>query len=171
MLIQNIINYNLFIFCEGYRLKKTKVRPTANIVKQAIFNILYDVSGKRFLDIFAGTGRVGFEALKKGAEEVVFVEKDKQVCFSLKEIAKKYDKNVKIVCSDALSFLKKNKQKFDVIFADPPYDFKAYDKLINLAVSNLNKGGVFILEHRKEKDFDADEKRIYGETAISFWRR
>ncbi len=169
MVNKNIINYILFSFCEGFMLKKAKVRPTSNIVKQALFNILYDISDAKFLDLFAGTGRIGLEAYKKGAKEVILVEKDKQVCQSLKNTI--HISDIKVICSDALAFLKRNKEKFDIIFADPPYDYKAYDKLIKLALDNLKDGGVFILEHRKDKDFDADEKRVYGETAISFWRR
>lgn len=148
----------------------SKVRPTSSKVRQALFNILYDVSDVSFLDLFAGTGEVGLEALRRGAKTVVFVEKDKNVCKKLKEKLSKY-KNTKLICVDALSFLKKSKDTYDIIFADPPYDFKGYDKLIKLALNRLNSGGIFILEHRKEKDFDADDKRIYGETVLSFWRK
>jgi len=149
----------------------TKVRPTSSKVRQAVFNILYDISGMSFLDLFAGTGEVGFEALRRGAKEVVFVEKDKRVCSNLrKKIVSRKD-NVELRCMDALSFLKKSNRKFDIIFADPPYNYHSYDKLIKLSLNSLSDSGIFILEHRKERDFNADDRRVYGETAISIWRR
>ncbi len=149
----------------------SKVRPTSSKVKQAIFNILYDISGLTFLDLFAGTGGVGMEAIKRGAEKVVFVEKDKKVCLELKEKLLKFKEKTEVRCMDAVSFLKKSNMKFDIIFADPPYSYRGYDKLIDASLKALNEGGVFILEHRKEKEFDSDDRRIYGETAISIWRK
>ncbi|NPA51837.1 MAG: methyltransferase [Aquificae bacterium] len=140
------------------------------MVRQALFNILGQIEGKEFLDLFAGTGKIGTEAFKKGAKSVILVERDRHICKSIRDTIPK-DEKLKVICSDALSFLKRNKGKFDIIFADPPYDYKAYDRLINLAIANLKQDGVFILEHRKDKNFEADDKRVYGDTAISFWRK
>jgi 16S rRNA (guanine(966)-N(2))-methyltransferase RsmD len=144
------------------------LRPTSNKVRQALFNILYDVSGLDFLDLFAGTGEVGLTALKKGANFVVFVEIEKRRC---SDIRKKIPKNSKVFCSDALKFLRNYKGKpFDIIFADPPYNYKFYKELINEALKHLSNGGIFILEHRADKHFGADEERKYGDTILSFWR-
>ncbi len=148
------------------------LRPTSSKVRQALFNILYDVSGERFLDLFAGTGEIGITALKKGADFVYFVEKNRKRAQDIKKKASKFSKNFKVVPVDALKFLKTYKdQPFDIIFADPPYNYKDYDKLIDMALEKLANGGVFILEHRSDKHFDADEERKYGDTVLSFWRK
>ncbi len=149
-----------------------KIRPTSAKVKQALFNILYDITDERFLDLFAGTGDIGLTALKKGASEVVFVEKDRKRAEQIKRKALKYSRNFKVVTADSIKFLKTyKKEPFDIIFADPPYDYKFYEKLIRSALNILSKDGVFILEHRADKHFDADEERRYGDTILSFWRK
>ncbi|WP_029522040.1 RsmD family RNA methyltransferase [Persephonella sp. KM09-Lau-8] len=153
-------------------MKEKDLRPTSSKVRQALFNILYDVSGERFLDLFAGTGEIGITALKKGAEFVYFVEKNRKRAEEIKRKALKFSKNFKVVPVDALKFLKTYKdQPFDIIFADPPYNYKEYDKLIDMALKKLADGGVFILEHRSDKHFGADEERKYGDTVLSFWRK
>ncbi len=149
-----------------------ELRPTSNKVRQALFNILYDVSDTNFLDLFAGTGEIGLTALKKGAKHVTFVEAEKKRCQDIRKKVSKFSKNFDVYCGDALKFLKiYKKEPFDIIFADPPYDFKNYQKLIQLALKNLKEGGIFILEHRSDKSFDADEERKYGDTILSFWRK
>ncbi|SNZ10095.1 16S rRNA (guanine(966)-N(2))-methyltransferase RsmD [Persephonella hydrogeniphila] len=149
-----------------------ELRPTSSKVRQALFNILYDITGSRFLDLFAGTGEIGITALKKGADFVIFVEKDKKRAEKIKRNASKYSKNFKVVSTDALKFLKSYKgEHFDIIFADPPYNYRYYDKLIDMALKKLREGGVFILEHRTDKSFGAEEERRYGDTVLSFWRK
>lgn len=145
------------------------LRPTSSKVRQALFNILFDISDLNFLDLFAGTGEIGLTAIKKGAKQVTFVEIEKRRCADIK---KKAPKNSKVICSDALKFLRNYKGKpFDIIFADPPYNYKFYKELIKEALKHLSEGGIFILEHRADKHFDADEERKYGDTVLSFWRK
>ncbi len=144
------------------------LRPTSNKVRQALFNILFDISDLDFLDLFAGTGEIGLTALKKGAKSATFVEIEKKRC---NEIKRKAPKNSKVICSDVLKFLRNYKGKpFDIIFADPPYDYKFYKELIKESLKHLSEGGIFILEHRTDKSFGADEERRYGDTVLSFWR-
>ena len=142
------------------------LRPTKSIVKNAIFNILGDIEGLTFVDLFAGTGQIGLEAEKRGAK-VIFVEKNKKLA---QEIRKKTKKG-KVITGDAFRFLKNLKEEVDIIFADPPYKMsdKDYKLLIELALKKLRNGGVFILEHDKRKKFEADEERIYGDTVLSIW--
>lgn len=148
------------------------LRPTSSLVKNALFNILYDVNDTYFADLFAGTGEIGITALKKGARFVVFVEKNKKRAQDIKKKASKFSKNFKVVPIDVIKFLKTYKgEPFDIIFADPPYDYKQYDKLIELSLSHLKENGIFILEHRANKHFNADEERKYGDTILSFWRK
>jgi len=145
------------------------LRPTSNKVKQALFNILFDVKDKSFLDLFAGTGEIGITALKKGAKPVYFVEIEKKRTDDIKKKALKFSKDFKIITKDALYFLKKSDKKFDIIFADPPYNYKKYERLIEESLKHLNDYGVFILEHRINHSFSADEERKYGDTILSFW--
>ncbi|ACN98811.1 conserved hypothetical protein [Sulfurihydrogenibium azorense Az-Fu1] len=151
------------------------LRPTSNLVLQAIFNILYSVKGKDFLDLFAGTGQVGLKALEKGGKSVVFVDIERKRVENIKKKAKNYQ-NAKFVVSDALKFLK-TANSFDIIFADPPYDYKFYDKLIQLSFEALKEGGILIVEHRSNNDLSGIlpdyflESRKYGDTVISFWRK
>jgi 16S rRNA (guanine966-N2)-methyltransferase len=122
--------------------RKKLLRPTSSMVKQAVFNMLGDIEGMLFIDLFAGTGQMGFMAMERGAE-VLFVEKSKKFAQAIKE------KGGKVIISDATKFLEHLEDKPDIIFADPPYDYENYQKLIDLALKKLNNGGFFILEHRK----------------------
>jgi 16S rRNA (guanine(966)-N(2))-methyltransferase RsmD len=145
--------------------RRKGLRPTSSFVLTALMNILGDIRGLTFIDLFAGTGRVGIEAEKRGAD-VIFVEKDPRRVLEIKKRARG-----KVVRADALSFLKRYGQKANIIFADPPYSFGDYGRLISLCLERLEEGGIFILEHEKKRDFNAEEKREYGDTALSFWRK
>lgn len=145
------------------------LRPTSSKVRQGLFNILYDVSDISFLDLFAGTGEIGITALKKGANPVYFVEIEKKRASDIKRKVSKILKDFKVFPIDAIKFLKNTKETFDVIFADPPYSYKNYDKLIEEAKKHINEGGVFILEHRSNMTFNADKEKKYGDTILSFW--
>ncbi|MDQ7056797.1 MAG: RsmD family RNA methyltransferase [Persephonella sp.] len=147
------------------------LRPTSSKVRQALFNILFDISGLTFADLFAGTGEVGITALKKGASFVYFIEKDRRRSGKIREKASKFSKNFKVISTDALKFLGSFQGKIDIIFADPPYNYRHYDKLIKTALEKLSDEGVFVLEHRSSRSFNADEERKYGDTLLSFWRK
>lgn len=134
------------------------------MVKNALFNILGEISDLVFVDLFAGTGQIGLEAERRGAK-VIFVEKNRKLVYQIK----RKTKEGKVITGDALNFLKKWKDKSHIIFADPPYIYDKYEELIKLALSRLEKGGVFILEHDKGKSFNAPEERKYGDTVLSIW--
>ncbi len=150
-------------------MKKTrriqKLRPTSSLVKNAIFNILGDIEGLHFLDLFAGTGQIGLEAERRGAE-VVFVEKNPRFAEEIKKRARG-----KVRRGDALRVLKKLDFRPDIVFADPPYAYGRYKELIESVLEILEPGGVFILEHDKRKSFGAQEERVYGDTVLSIWRK
>lgn len=153
------------------RVKKdySDLRPTSSKVRLALFNILYDINGVRFLDLFAGTGEVGLDALKKGAKEVIFVEKNKKRASDIKKKVSKHFSNFKVYGEDSIKFLKNFNGKFDIIFADPPYSYQNYKKLIDLAMEKLEDNGIFILEHRSNNNFEAKDTRKYGDTVLSFF--
>ncbi len=135
------------------------------MVRNALFNILGDIEGLLFLDLFAGTGQVGLEAERRGAQ-VIYVEKNPRRAADIKKKAKG-----RVIRGDSLKVLEQLKVQPEVIFADPPYNFELYKPLIEKALAVLASGGLFILEHDKRKEFSADETRLYGDTALSFWRK
>lgn len=128
------------------------VRPTTDNVKECIFNIIsFDIEGRRVLDLFAGTGQLGIEALSRGAAEAVFVDNSQDSLKIVKENLRLCGFTAHVFQSDAVSFLK-SASKFDIIFVDPPYDSALYEPVIDTIVGFdlLNDGGIIIVESRKE---------------------
>lgn len=124
------------------------LRPTPDRVRQTVFNWLgQDLTGKVCLDLFAGTGVMGFEALSRNAKSVAMVELAKapyQALLQNQSALKATD--ARIVQQDALQFLAGNQQKFDVIFCDPPYQKQWMDKLLPLLDEHLAEGGLLYAE-------------------------
>ncbi len=145
--------------------KKHSLRPTSSLVKYAVFNMLGDIRGLSFLDLFSGTGQIGAMAIERGAN-VIFVEKNPSIG---KKLLDKYGN--KVVISDSLKFLESSDYCYDIIFADPPYDYEKYEKLIEKALKRLCNNGVFILEHRKNRIFSSDKRKEYGDTVLSIWEK
>ncbi len=124
------------------------LRPTPERVRQTVFNWLgQDLTGLICLDLFAGTGAFGFEALSRNAKNVVMVENSTLAYKSLvqNQVLLKVQ-NCQILHQDALQFLVNNTQKFDVIFCDPPYNKNWLDKLLPVLNQNLNQDGVVYVE-------------------------
>ncbi|MEN3029052.1 MAG: RsmD family RNA methyltransferase [Aquificaceae bacterium] len=145
--------------------RKQKLRPTSQLVKQAVFNILGDIEGLTFFDLFAGTGQVGLMAEYRGAE-VIFVEKSPKLAGSIRRKT-----GGQVFTMDVLNFLKSTESMADIIFADPPYAYEKYEELIDLSIKKLKEGGIFILEHSNKLEFGAPKKKVYGDTALSIWRK
>ncbi len=103
--------------------KGMDTRPTADRVREAVFNLVGPVDGAVVLDLYAGSGAMGLEALSRGAESAVFVESDRDAC---RAIRRNLDKlglgGAEIACRDALGFLAAERRRFDLILVDPPYD-------------------------------------------------
>lgn len=155
------------------------VRPTSGRVLSALFNILGDISGARFLDLFAGTGRVGLEALERGAGSCVFVESVKARADSIKNFSPG-SLILSLEVRRAVSWLVKREMKFNIIFADPPYSCGWCDEIFE--VPNLEKifdpdDCVFVIEHSRREpltpknNFEIVSQRDYGETCLTFLRR
>jgi 16S rRNA (guanine(966)-N(2))-methyltransferase RsmD len=153
-------------------------RPTMDVAREGVFNILannYDFEELAVLDLFGGTGSISFEFLSRGSEDVTLVELSRNMTEYCRKIAEILRVNLNIVKGDVLKFLKKTDKKFDIIFADPPYDYKMYFKLINniLELELLKENGIFILEHDQRNDFSKDyqtqETRIYGTNRFTFF--
>ncbi len=137
----------------GRKLKSPKgetVRPTTDHVKQAIFNILqFDLEGRKVLDLFAGTGQLGIEALSRGAREAVFTDRSRESVRLVRENLKTCGLSARVLESDALGFLARG-ECFDIIFIDPPYDAGLYEAVLKQInqVDNLNDGGIIVCEAR-----------------------
>lgn len=128
------------------------LRPTPDRVRQTVFNWLgQDLTGKTCLDLFAGTGAMGFEALSRNAKQLVMVEYAKPVAMSLKQNQALLEaKHCQIVNMDALQFLTSNQQSFDVIFCDPPYQKQWLDKLLPMLAKHLSEDSVVYVEAEYE---------------------
>lgn len=141
-----------------------KICPTQDKVREAIFNILGDeVKDSKFLDLFAGSGSVGIEALSRGAREVVFVDKAKSILKILKENLEATGKTAfsKVICRDAL---KVELEGYDIVFADPPYDRGFVAKILHL----LPKNSLIIIEHSKREQPSIGRHYKYGDTILTF---
>ena len=139
----------------GRRLKTPEnydIRPTSDNVKEAVFNILqFDVEGRRVLDLFAGTGQLGIEALSRGAASAVFIDRDRTAIQIVKDNLKTCGLSGTVLCCDSLSYLK-NCGRFDLIFVDPPYDSGLYDEVLGMInqIDILSDGGIIIVEARQD---------------------
>ena len=158
-----------------------KARPTTDFAKENIFNVLnayLDFDGATALDLFAGTGSISLELLSRGCRQVVSVEQDRDHARFIDQCMKKIgtDGSV-IVRGDVFRFLKSCRQKFDFVFADPPYALADLPKIPDLVFEReiLADGGVFVFEHGAQNDFTAHpcfcEHRAYGSVNFSIFRR
>ncbi len=138
-------------------LEGLETRPTADRVKEGIFNIIqFDLEGRRVLDLFAGTGQMGIEALSRGAASAVFVEQRRDAATLVRDNLKTtgLSEHGRVVCGDALAFLASAKEKFDIIFIDPPYAAKLWDNALD-AISRfdiLSNHGIIVCESPMEQE-------------------
>ena len=141
---------------KGRRLKGSKdlsIRPATDRVKEYIFNILQDFpQGAQVFDIFSGSGGLGLEALSRGAQKTVFIEKaysSIQVLNDNLSAVKVPRDRYKIIQKDALAFARSETEKADLCFMDPPYKYPALQELLNVFFTHqqLKKGGILVLEH------------------------
>ena len=135
------------------------LRPTTDRAKETLFSWLqFELENKSCLDLFAGTGSLGLEALSRGAQHVTFVEREKSLYKNIiKNISNlHYENKTQVVCSDSFKWLKTNKQKFDLIFLDPPFDLIDYKMLIRAIFQNnvLNEDGKIFLESSKHTSIE-----------------
>ncbi|CAM1365197.1 16S rRNA (Guanine(966)-N(2))-methyltransferase RsmD [Tenacibaculum sediminilitoris] len=160
--------------------KKLPVRPTTDMAKESLFNILnnfYYFENISFLDLFAGTGNISYEFASRGTQTIYAVDAHYACIKFINQMAKDLDMNINSYKSDVFKFLEKTPVKTDVIFADPPYDFEEnqFLKIADLVFDKelLNEDGLLIIEHSKHTDlskhpFYSYEKR-YGGNVFSFF--
>jgi 16S rRNA (guanine966-N2)-methyltransferase len=154
------------------------VRPTTDLAKESLFNILnnwVDFEELTVLDLFTGTGSISFEFVSRGAIEVFAIDTNNKCIGFIERTALEFKVgNLHAFQSDVFSFLKHTHKKFDIVFADPPYDLKNIPEIAGLVFEKqlLNPGGMLIIEHPREIDFSQhpafSQKRTYGKVNFSF---
>ncbi|MFC3197482.1 16S rRNA (guanine(966)-N(2))-methyltransferase RsmD [Parapedobacter deserti] len=156
------------------------VRPTTDMAKEALFNILQnrmDFKEIHALDLFAGTGNLAFELASRGAAEVVAVDIHFKCARFIKDTASKLNLSaIKAIKADALKFIAACAEKFDFIFADPPYDLPQLPQLPDQVLKRgmLKPGGILVLEHSSTRTVGAHanliDTRKYGYSSFSFYQ-
>ena len=156
-------------------------RPTTDFAKEGLFNVLnnrIDFEGIKVLDLFAGTGSISIEFISRGCTESLAVElNEKNGAYIRKACQELNIKNLVLIKMDVIKFLPKCKTKFDVIFADPPYDMEQFTIIPDLIFQYdlLEEDGIFILEHSIKQQFDNhphfSSHRKYGNVHFSFFER
>ncbi len=159
--------------------KKFNARPTTDQAKEGLFNILenrYDFSELKILDLFSGSGSIGYEFVSRGAKQVTFVEKNKGHLHFIREVVEKLKiENATIVHDDVFRFLKRGEETYDLIFSDPPYDLTRLAEIPQAVFESglLSQNGMLVLEHPPGFEFTTHpafrELRTYGKVNFSFF--
>ncbi len=159
--------------------KMPYTRPTTDIAKEGLFNIIQNqlaIEGIKTLDLFGGTGSISFELASRGAEDLTIVEKDPAMAAFIKKTSEQLGiEKISLLRMDVFAFLKQCTDRFDFIFAGPPYALESIDQLPELIVSRelLNKNGWFVLEHTPRNNYKSfplyASERNYGTTIFSFF--
>lgn len=160
--------------------KNLPVRPTTDMSKEALFNVLnnhFNFSGLKVLDLFSGTGNISYEFGSRGCDNITSIDGDMGCVNFIKKTAKEFDLNIKAIKSDVFKFLEKHKGSYDIIFADPPYGIaqKEFEKLIEMVFENelLDEEGMMIMEHSKHTKLDHmmhfSFQKNYGGSVFSFY--
>ncbi len=160
-----------------------QTRPTTDRVKEALFSIIqFDLPGSAVLDLFAGTGQLGIEALSRGAKSAVFVDAADAPCKLVKENLRrtKLEQQARVVKGDYLSFLRSSRESFDIIFLDPPYAEVFLENALKCIseIDILRSGGIIVSERPLGKPLDCELLGLtrskdykYGKTLITLYRK
>ena len=168
---------------KGRRLtapKKLPVRPTTDMAKEALFNILnnhFNFTELKILELFAGTGNISYEFASRGSTPITCVDGDFGCVSYIKKTSTEFDFDITAIKSDAFKFLERCKSSFDIIFADPPYGLtqQQFENISTLVFENnlLDEEGMLIIEHSKdtklEKMPNFSFAKSYGGTTFSFF--
>jgi len=168
---------------KGRRISPPKglpVRPTTDMSKEALFNVLnnhFSFEGLKILDLFAGTGNISYEFASRGSTPITSVDGDFGCVKFIKQVATEFDFNIAATKSDVFTYLEKCKTSYDIIFADPPYalDQATFEKIVSLIFEKelLNQDGMMVIEHSKYTKLDHminfSFKKSYGGSIFSFF--
>jgi 16S rRNA (guanine966-N2)-methyltransferase len=166
---------------KGARISAPKgldTRPTGDRVREAAFNLIGPVDGAAVLDLFAGSGAMGMEALSRGAQSAVFVEWDREACRAIDRNLEKLDlTGARIVCDDVLRFLAGERNRYDLVLVDPPYEMveSLQMPLSTYLPAVLTENGVLVFESsaRVEPDLPLHKRtsRCYGSARLTLFER
>jgi len=157
-----------------------EVRPTADRTKEGLFSVIEArryIREARVLDLFAGSGNLGFEAISRGASRVLFVDNDRRNIRHIEKLGKEFkvSSQIRTAVSDVKSFLEGPALPYDIVFSDPPYEYPHMEEMIETVLHEgwLNEGGWLILEHDKRHDFNDHPNcffsNAYGRTIVSIF--
>ena len=168
---------------KGLRLNPPKnlpVRPTTDMAKEALFNILQnqiEFEGLSVLDLFSGTGNISLEFASRGAKQVVSVDRSIHCVHYLKDTARQHGlTTINAFKNDVFKYLQLETEQFDLIFADPPYDLNQIPEIPKIIFDKnlLSAGGLLIVEHQSLQNLSNHpaftEQRKYGHSSFSFFR-
>lgn len=172
----------------GFRLQtlpgEDTTRPTTERVKESIFSTLqFEIEGRAVLDLFAGSGQMGLEALSRGAASAVFVDSSREACEVVRANARgaKLEDGMRIVNSAAQAFCRQTTQRFDTVFLDPPYRAGLLPDLLSMVLPLMREGGTVVCETDSQTclpaEVDGDglslvleKERRYGKTQVWIYR-
>lgn len=155
------------------------IRPAMDRMRESLFSILGNISGCSFLDLFSGSGLVGIEAASRGADPVILVEKDFKKKYTIRENISFVEESITLILSPVEKFIKSGKSKFDLIYLDPPFNYKKKTRLIELIgdADILKPDGEIIMHYPDEDDipetigpFQMTDRRAYGRSILKFYR-
>ncbi|WP_395632634.1 16S rRNA (guanine(966)-N(2))-methyltransferase RsmD [Flavobacterium sp.] len=160
--------------------KNLPVRPTTDMSKEALFNVLnnhFNFSELKILELFAGTGSISYEFASRGCSPILCVDGDMGCVNFIKKTAKEFDFDITAIKSDVFKFLEKHKGNYDIIFADPPYGMsqKEFEQLIEMIFENelLDEEGMLVVEHSKYTKLDHmanySFQKNYGGSVFTFF--
>ncbi len=166
----------------GYRIETLsgeKTRPTAERVKEGVFSsIQFEIEGRQVLDLFAGSGQMGLEALSRGAASCVFIDKDPDAIAVIRRnisgVAKRAEniqKYSQVFGIDTLSYLANSEDSFDIVFIDPPYLSNLHTAALEAVEPHMNAGGVIICESENDTELAENIGRFELFRVYSYGRR
>ena len=159
-------------------IKKLKARPTTDRAKESLFNILnniIDFEEVKMLDLFSGTGSISYEFASRGCDSITCIDRDFNHIRFIKKTSEELDFGLNVIKADVFKFLKASSNKYDVIFADPPFAMGNFEDIPKLVKQGnfLLEDGLLIVEHSDKfifKETQPEETRAYGKVCFSFFR-
>ncbi|WPU92192.1 16S rRNA (guanine(966)-N(2))-methyltransferase RsmD [Mucilaginibacter sabulilitoris] len=168
---------------KGLRLNPPKnlpVRPTTDLAKEALFNILQnqiEFEGIKVLDLFSGTGNISMEFASRGAAQVISVDRSIHCVNYLKDASRQHKlEQIKVYKEDVFKYLQMETEQYDLIFADPPYDLNKIPEISKIVFERniLKPGALLVVEHQSMQNLSNHpafvEQRKYGHSSFSFFR-
>ena len=162
-------------------LEGNDVRPTTEKVKEAVFSsIQFDIEGRRILDLFAGSGQLGIEAISRGADSAVFVDLNPEAINVIKSNLKAtgFEEQSKVLRADCFSFIASTSDTFDIVFLDPPYREELLEKTLTAVINIMSDYGIIICERPSDinlpemvGEFREKKQLKFGKILVSIYRK